>query len=254
MAANGSLKTHMTQLPMQLPTHAPRLVRHLAELTGVDAALPRRHLAQGLGRLFDLPDSIGIANAQGAAPAWTPEKSAIPVEEIRSEFLRSRADIVSSTLRSFMPGGVPLRLRFPVVTADMTREQTMTPAPYLAFYGAQQREIDFRIRNLHAATREAVAAVSPRLAQLAALDAALCEPIATHHRRFFATVCELLLGRIEYLLDAYHQAVPENQHNAGLWGDTLATLRSEMQDLLLAEIEARLQPALGLLDALDEPE
>ena len=47
---------------------------------------------------------------------------------------------------------------------------SMLVEPYLAFYAAQQRDIDFRVRNVHAATRDVVAGFSPGLAQLVALD------------------------------------------------------------------------------------
>lgn len=254
MAARRLTQALMTQLPIQLPANSPRLVRYLAELVGADAAVSHRHFTQRLGQLFDLPDSISISAAHAKTPAVTQEPSTFSTREIKAEFLRARAALVSSALQGFEPGGRSVRLRFPLVTADMPLEQIMTPEPYLAFYAAQQRDIDFRIRNLQAATRDAVATVSPRLAQLAALDLALGDPLAAHHRHFFAAVCGLLKTRIERLFEEYRQSVSGNQDEDHLWANTVAQLRAEMQGLLLAEIGTRLEPALGLVEALDEHE
>lgn len=242
----------MTQAHRQISANSSRLVRALAQLVGTDAAVSHKNFTERLGQLFDLPDSIRISAVHDRKPAATFEPSATSREAVKEEFLRVRASIVSSTLGRFVPGGGSLRLRFPVTSAEMTVEQAMAPEPYLAFYAAQQRDIDARIRNLQAATRDALAGISPGLARLAALDAALADPLAAQARRSFAAVPRLLQRRFEFLLEAYRQAIAGQSHSPGLWEQTLGRLRDDMQGLLLAEIDARLLPALGLIEALDE--
>jgi hypothetical protein len=102
--------------------------------------------------------------------------------------------------------------------------------------------------------RESVSGFSPALAQLAALDTALGDPISAHTRRIFAVVPRLLQKRFEFLIEQYRQASAGNQREQNLWHQTHAQFRSDMQGLLLAEIDTRLLPVLGLIEALDEHE
>jgi hypothetical protein len=243
----------MTQAQTQTHANPSRLVQLLAELVGADTAASDKLITERLGQLFDLPGSIRLASMLDK-PAAVPAQTAVSPQEARAEFLRARTAIISSALRSFLPGGGSIRLRFPAIATRKDFEEAATADALLAFYAAQQRDIDFRIRNLQAATRDTVAAFSPRLAQLAALDAALGDPLAAHNRRFFSAVCSLLGKHVENLIDEYHQAASADPRDEQLWAATMARLRSDMQGLLLAEIETRLLPALGLIEALDEPD
>jgi len=243
----------MTQAQTQTHANPSRLVQLLAELVGADTAASDKLITERLGQLFDLPGSIRLSSVLDK-PAAVPAQTAVSPQEARAEFLRAHTAIISSALRSFLPGGGSIRLRFPAIATREDFEEAATADALLAFYAAQQRDIDFRIRNLQAATRDTVAGFSPRLAQLAALDAALGDPLAAHNRRFFSAVCSLLGKHVENLIDEYHQAASADPRDEKLWAATLARLRSDMQGLLLAEIETRLQPALGLIEALDEPD
>ena len=244
----------MTQAQTQIYANSSRLVRLLGELVAADPAGSDRLITERLGQLFDLPDSIRLSSVHDRPAAGPAQRAAISPQEARSEFLRARSAIISSTLRSFMPGGGSIRLRFPPIASREAFEEATAAGAWLAFYTAQQRDIDFRIRNLQAATRDTLAGFSPRLAQLAALDAAMVDPLAAHNRRFFSTVCELLEKRIGFLLEEYRQASSATPGDDHLWSATLARLRGEMQGLLLAEIETRMLPTLGLIEALDEPD
>jgi hypothetical protein len=242
----------MTLAQTQISANSSRLVRSLAELVGTGAAVSHKHFTERLGQLFDLPDSIRLSAVHERAPAAAFAPPATSREAAKEEFLRARASIVSSALGRFTPGGGSLRLRFPVATADMTPEEIVAPEPYLAFYAAQQRDIDFRIRNLQAATRDAIAVFSPGLARLAALDAALADPLAAPARRLFAAVPRLLQRRFGILLEDYRREIGDRVHSPDRWDKTIGQFRDEMRGLLLAEIETRLLPALGLIEALDE--
>ncbi len=242
----------MTQLPLQTSASASRLVRLLAGWTEGEKATSAPRFAQRLGQLFDLPDSIRISSAHVKVRADHFAPPGLARDAVREEFFRLRAAIVRSALRSFIPGTGYARIRFPTPDPEATAAAASNPEPYLAFYAALQRDIDFRCRNLQAATRESVAGFSPALAQLCALDGALADPLAVHNRRFFAAVPRLLEKRIEVLTEQYRQALPQDGHDTDLWARTLETLRNNMQGLLLAEIETRLLPALGLIEALDE--
>ena len=241
----------MTQAQPQIPATASRLVRFLAELVDTKTTITQKHFTERLGQLFDLPDSIRISTVLGSR-AEPVEQSTVSKDEVRADFLRSRTAIISSAVGSFGPGGGALRLRFPRIATRELFEEAIAGNAFGAFYSAQQSDIDFRVRNLQTLTREALAGFSPRLARLAALDASLAEPLSAHNRKLYTSVCDLLQKRIDLLRDDYRATVSGNPSDDQVWRATLARLRTEMQGLLLAEIETRMLPVLGLIEALDE--
>jgi hypothetical protein len=242
----------MTQLSPEASASASRLVRFLTDWAqgNVTASVP--NFAVRLGQLFDLPDSIKISSAHAKISSERFEPAGLSRDAVKEEFFRVRSALVRSAARSFVPGSGYSRVRFPTVDAAATAEEATNPEPYLVFYSTLQRDIDFRSRNLQGAIRESVAGFSPSLARLCALDGALAEPLAVHNRQFFAAVPRLLQKRFEFLLAEYHRALPEEQHQPEPWAATLEIFRNDMQGLLLAEIETRLLPTLGLIEALDE--
>tara|TARA_R110001599_G_scaffold192503_1_gene387893 strand:+ start:10050 stop:10790 length:741 start_codon:yes stop_codon:yes gene_type:complete len=242
----------MTQLPLPASADASRLVRLLNEWVEGDVAIATRGFAERLGQLFDLPDSIRISSAHASVSAASFEAGRLSIDEVRDEFFRGRTALIRAALRSFTPGSGHTRIRFPLENASAPVDEATDPEPYLAFYIALQRDIDFRARNLQAAVRDSVAGFSPTLAQLCALDSALTAPIAANHRRLFGAIPKLLQNRFEFLLAEYRQTVPQEQHQPDLWAQSLSNLRDDMQSLALAEIETRLLPTLGLIEALEE--
>jgi hypothetical protein len=247
----------MTQASLLSSAHqshakSSSLVRFLAELLGADAQLPHQRFIERLGQSFDLADSIKISAVHAKRCDEVEEPLTADLDAIKGEFARVRASIVSGAVQSFVPSDAATRTRFPEVRVEMTLEAAMQAEPYVSFYLAQQRNIDFRIRELHASTRDALAALSPQLARLAALDAVLADPLSTTVRRSFATVPRLLRRRFETLLDEYQKKRPEPSSAREVWLQSLGELRVEMQGLLLAEIETRLLPTLGLIEAIDE--
>jgi hypothetical protein len=242
----------MTQLPLNASASASRLLRFLSDWVDGDVATATPGFAERLGQLFDLPDSIRISSAHGKISSDHFEPSTLSTDAVRDEFFRVRTSLIRSSLSRFAPGSRHTRNRFPVTDIAAPADEATDPEPYLAFYAALQRDIDFRSRNLQAALRESVAGFSPSLAQLCALDGALAAPLAAHNRRLFAAVPKLLQTRFELLLAEYRETTPPGEHAPELWVNTLKVLRNDMQGLLLAEIETRLLPSLGLIEALDE--
>lgn len=242
----------MTQLPLATSADASRLVRLLKEWVEGDVPAAKRGFAERLGQLFDLPDSIRVSSAQARVPEANFAPNGLTMDEVRDEFFRGRTALIRSALRTFGQGSGHTRIRFPLEDTAATAEEATDAEPYMTFYTTLQRDIDFRARTLQAAVRESVAGISPPLAQLCALDNALTAPLAANHRRLFSAIPGLLLKRFEFLLAEYRQSVPQGQHQPDLWTQTLATLRNDMQGLVLAEIETRLLPTLGLIEALEE--
>ncbi len=126
--------------------------------------------------------------------------------------------------------------------------------PYRRFHLAHQAEMEPGIRALRSRLRQALVGASARLRQLAALDEALDRILASREHQLLATLPSLLEKRFEQLLAAHQQALPDRgQADAPLlWmqpGGWLAAFCEELQAVLIAELDLRLQPTLGLIEA-----
>ena len=108
--------------------------------------------------------------------------------------------------------------------------------------------------QLRAQVREALKGGSPALRQLAGLDGVLEKALAERERNLFLNVPLLLEKRFEQLRDA-HASAPEASSQAdgvARWmqpGGWLAVFCKDLQSVLLAELDLRLQPVLGLVEA-----
>ena len=242
----------MTQALPQVTLGSSRLVRFLTDMSVTQVQVSHRQFTERLGQLIDFSDSITLSEAHARALKVENEDVAAFSEGITAEFLRSRSTIVQASMRSFFPGSGPTRIKWPTLAQEPPRGAATAVAPYLKFYNAQQLDVDTKIRGLHLRTREAVSALSVKLARICAIDAALSDALASHSRRYFASVPRLLARRLEFLYGQYEQALEDGIDAAAGWEQTREQYRREAQGLLLAEIEARLLPALGLIEALNE--
>ena len=242
----------MTQALPQVSLGSSRLVRFLTDLSVSNTRVSHRQFTQRLGALIDFSDSISLAEANARNIDVQDEDVVAFSEDITGEFLRGRSAIIQSAMRAFFPGSGPTRIKWPALEDPPPAGPTSAAQPYLKFYGAQQAEVDARIRGLHLRTREAIAPLSARLARICAIDAALSDALGQHSRRYLASVPRLLSKRLELLYEEYRQGVERGMDASAHWQETRERYRRESQGLLLAEIEARLLPALGLIESLNE--
>lgn len=235
-------------------------MRFLADLSISEIEPTRKGFAQRFGQLIDLSDSINLSNVHGELRRIKFDPLDITSEAIHQEFLRVRQTAVQNIIKSFEPhrGPSTVRLSFPRVCVD----DDASFEPFQRFYLAHQREIDLRVQYIQSYMRDSVSGLSPTLAKLAALDTAIGDTLAAHTHKAFAVVPKLLAKRFEHLLEEHQQGslpledasfeaikLPDQQAKPAPW---LKTLRSDMQGLLLAELEVRLLPVLGLVEAVNE--
>lgn len=247
----GTSRSRSTPHNSQLSLNGSRLVRFLAELAVSNIAHTRKGFAQRFGQLIDLSDSINLSNVHGELRRMKFEPLDITRDTIHQEFLRVRQSVVQNVIKSFAPhrGPSAVRVAFPNVSID----DDATFEPFQRFYLAHQREIDLRTQYIQSYVRDGVAGLSPTLAKLSALDSAVGDTLAAHTRKAFAVIPKLLAKRFEHLLEEHQQgALPLEEDQNQKPAPWLKTLRSDMQGLLLAELEVRLLPVLGLIEAIDE--
>ena len=130
-------------------------------------------------------------------------------------------------------------------------------APYRQRYTDQQRNMDLMIGPLRDNARQTLSATSPALRQLAALDAAWEQLLAGREQKLMATVPLRLKRRFDQLRKTHtpigdDAASPDTTQDPSTPGPWLDTFSAELQQILLAELEMRLQPVTGLIEAFEQ--
>lgn len=222
-----------------------RLVRLLAGLAVAEpAAAPQPAIAQRLGHWLDWTDAIpmsamlaGAGGAPAAGSALPGPGSAAGAKPVQAALVRVRADLTRAITgeAQFTPSR-PSASGEPDEGAEADRDAF---GPYRRACQSLQRSMGLRIAPLRQQARAALGQASPRLARLAALDAVMDEWLAVRERSLLAGVPTLLERRFEQLRQQHPQ-------------DWAARLGPEVQDVLLAELDVRLQPVEGLIEALGQ--
>ncbi|AKH70696.1 Protein of unknown function (DUF3348) [Spongiibacter sp. IMCC21906] len=236
-----------------------RLLHTLANL-GIQLESPTTaSVADKLAGLIDLSDSITLADA---LRALTRSRFKPPADALETDasalFWEARGSILTFIADSFRSdaGSVPFLL--PRASRQTVADLAEGYQPYQRFYMLHQSEMDHRILKLRNSLRQCLSAHSPDMAKLSALDRIVAEPLLDHSRRLLATVPRTLSRRFKQLAEHYLESQtsgefgePDNWLGPHGW---LRHFYNEMQDLLLAELDFRLLPVLGLLEALDAEE
>lgn len=201
------------------------LVRQLAGWLPVPADAPRQDLGERLGEWLNVADAIALHSTHQALPA---------LATARRPAARKTAIDVQAELQ---------RVRATLTLAITTPPQPTTDAGDTEFAPHHQRHLDLQRRMemsvdaLRDHLRQTLAATSSRLAQLAALDATLDQMFGGREQKLLAGVPAFLKARFEQLRQAHPDAWPP-------------LFEQELQQALLAELDLRLQPVFGMIEAL----
>ena len=234
-----------------------KLVRLLSEPTSAAAAGASVDSAEQLSAVLGIFDAVTLRRALQAihtthASVGKPvdKASSVPVAEqvqqVRMVLVNAitakpvtAADAGASRRRGRNPDPVPV----PAAPAEPVADYAVFRQRHLDL----QRQMEWMVPPLRLRVREAVASVSPALRQLAALDAVWDQLLAAREQKSLATLPTLLKRRFEQLRTAHSQ--PDEP---ALWrqpGGWLHRFDKEQQAVLLAELDMRLEPVMGLVEA-----
>lgn len=234
---------------MQASTTPSSLVRLLDRWTPVKTPAIGQDVAERMGGWVDPLAAIRLqgvlqALASGAAPAVSRTGTTKNAQAIAQDIQRVRTTLAKAIALD------PLALaHFTPDAADAGH------AVYHQRHQELQRQMAQRVGALRDQVRKAVSAVSPQLRQLALLDATFEELLAAREDALLPTTTHLLERRFQQLRAAHRQAHETTGHrdDPTLWrqpGGWLDTFASDWRQALLAELDLRLEPVLGLLEAL----
>lgn len=200
---------------------------------------------QRLSEWFSWTDAIALSGALGGPAEPVPAGLLTAAERLAVE-TRELARVRQQLLGHIRGEPAGARNRPAARVAVSPRVQARLAAEHLGDEGfaphrqrclAVHKTMDNAIGALRQRVRDAVAAASPALAHLATLDVVMEDVVGGRERALLAQVPGLLAQRYERLQaeDAEH-LTPRFQR--------------ELQQLLEAELDFRLHPVEGLLDAL----
>ena len=224
-----------------------KLVRMLGSVSGVEVATSSQDVAGQLAQWLNAFDAMALhaahqsieAGPAGAAARVLPDaaQAQAAIEALEQEHRQVRATLEKSIQSSGAPQPGSTRPRTGVAALPAAYETGIDYTPYRRAYTEQQRLMDLKIAPLRDHVRQAMAEASPALQQLATLDAALDQMLSARASRLWLAGPQLMARRFEQL------------RKGGAEPDTwLDDFGREMQQTQLAELDARLQPVLGLIE------
>jgi Protein of unknown function (DUF3348) len=223
----------MTRAVTRTHFHNSQLIRILTDLSVIEMTEPAKEFAEKLGQWVGFADAIGLHGIHNAgAVDLSRTKSAVALVSTAKpddEFAKVQAKLEASIRTSFASN------------ADLFGDETITYAPFRKFYLAHQRDMALNVRKLRIKARARLADASGALKQLATLDAAFEGILVEREKKLLATLPPLMERR-------FQQLQAERPRPEG-W---LACFGQELQTVLLAELDLRLQPTLGLIEAFNE--
>ena len=233
-----------------------KLIRALSDLVSTDTADSRGSFADRLGHWLDFSDAIALFSALGGSTSAPRGDVPVGDQALREEFIRVRGTLADSIHTDGVLGPGKARIRLPAPAWHASIDGAADYLPYHRYYLAHQRDMAAAIAPLRASVRTELARQSAALRQLATLDGVLDQALAPRERTLLATVPQLLGRRFEQLHQAHRGALPADQADdpAG-WlqpGAWLTRFCHDMKAVLQAELDLRLQPVAGLLEALNE--
>lgn len=219
-------------------------MRQLAGCLPAGAAAPgdaaRQDVAERLGQWLNVADAIGLNSAHAAIAAVGRQAARAPGQLSTASAATLQAELE--------------RVRTKLAQSITTRDPRHKPDPdaldtefalCLQRHQEQQRRMDMSVDALRDHVRQTLAKGTPRLAQLAALDAALAQMLGGREQRLLHSLPAFLKARFMALRQT--AAASDNPQDLA-W---LHGFHTELEQTLLAELEHRLQPVAGMIEALD---
>jgi len=250
----------MTRVQPRSRIHSTRLVRFLSENGMVDAAPASEDVGQRLGDWLNFRQAIalhGLLHPENpTSPAPSSRTPPLSAAALRQHVTRVRAALEQSIQQGAPAGSGLQRIDMPPAELDEPIEPKTAFDPYRRFQAAHQRQMETVIRNLRVQVRAQLSKASPALQQLATLDAAFENTLSEREAMLLGKVSRMLEKRFALALKQHLKKQAESatdptcppQEKPLTW---LLPIRQAMRSALLAELDTRLQPTLGLVEAFN---
>lgn len=229
----------MVQVSRRTGLTGSALVHLLSRLTDLEHRESHGDFADRLSQWVGWTEAISLSAALNGSPLAAAGSRGRASDE-EAECLRVRTALAHAITdgRAFAPGE----------RGEPATEFSSHRSRYLA----RQQAMEAGIGPLRDRLRATLSARSPAMARLAAVDTVMEQALGAQERSLLATVPALLETRFRRLQAQADSGTTDAPHHPGEvppdpWQDVF---RRDMQEVLLAELDFRMQPVEGLLAAL----
>ncbi len=237
------------QLPPRAQTHGPALIRLLSRLGSTDAPAPSQSFSARLAQWIDWPQAVALSAALDAR-ATSPTGSDTDAPGDDGECARVRAMLVSAIEgdRAFATPGASTGA---AASANTTMQAGLADAAFhRQRYIALQQLMEAEIRHLRGRLRGRLLKQAGHMRRLAAMDSVMEQALGPRERALLAPLPDVLGKHFERLQQAAETPDAAADIHSSASPPWLALFREDMQRLLLAELDLRMQPLQGLTAAL----
>lgn len=256
----------MTRALPRAHLNSSRLVRFLTENQLAEAAPAGDDVGQKLGDWLNFRQAIALhavlSPDQPSAPLGHVHRTApVSPEALSRHVQKVRVQLEESIMLGAPPGSGLTRIEMPPAEWDKPVDVKTAFEPYRRFYAAHQRQMESTLQNLRAAVRSQLQKSTAPLPTLAALDAAFENILSEREAVLLAKVAKLHEKRLVQALKQQRQkqtlatTVADDSGSAPVTAPSpppwFMPWRQALRTALLAELDTRLQPILGLLEALN---
>ena len=206
------------------------LVRLLDGWMPLDAEPAGMDFAERMSLWLDAFDAIHLQAAHQAVrslPAAAPARRGTARPDLAEDFRQTRGVLANAIARD------------PLADLDAAERDAAGYAPYQRRHQELQRQMEQMAGALRDHARQVLLRGTPRLRQLAALDAAMEQLLARREESLLPKTIALLGRRFADLRRA-------DDDGSGAWR---AAFERDWRQALLAELDLRLEPVAGLVDA-----
>ena len=221
-----------------------RLVKLMSELAQLNSSAYDYNLAERLGHFMGVSGSMNLALGLRALPVTAFDETSESIDIVRKSVLDARERMILRIVESFSSSDSQNSV--PSLANGVREEALRTFSPYQRYYTSQQIEMGVAIKAVREQLRKDMAGISLEMNRLASLDKVLEVNLETHVRKQFNTVTKGL--------ELYFKTEITKQTGEFELDQFLSPFYQKMRELLLAELDARMQPIFGLLEALNEYE
>ncbi len=187
-----------------------------------------------LGRLFGLSDTLALDSAIGFRTRQPGMDQGPAIERVIQELTNTRRALIRK-IRSY--------------GSEVEPTDSLEFEPYLNAWTTLQRRVVAASRQLRDKTRKVMKEYNQNLARLAELDSAFDHAMAGYTSQCFSHIPKVLEQRFQALAPAPKDLSELSDETGIAPEDWLHRYCEEAQNLLLAELDVRLEPVLGLLEA-----
>ncbi|MBP8148909.1 MAG: DUF3348 family protein [Limnohabitans sp.] len=249
----------MTRALPRAHLHSSRLWRFLTENGMASPAVAADDVGQKLGDWLDFRQAIalhGILNPESPPPATRPKaRATVTPEALRLHVDKVRASLEASINQGAGAGSGLARIDMPPPVLDEPIDPKRAFEPWRRFIASHQRQMDTVVRTLRSQVRSQLAQGTAAQQQLATLDTAFENILVEREARLLYTVSQMLEKRFAQALKHHLKQQAEaaaSQTPAPAAAPWLTALNHDVRSALLAELDTRLQPTLGLLEAFTQ--